>query len=227
MPDVFSVMEENASSGRVRISYGQLSVKTGFDVRKIRHEIRKLAQNGYVSIDKITRANGTVFCEYTLNVTPKADGASIIKILFCELAGERAGQSFDPLYQFNGFSHVFEKVGKLCVDLGLNEAVYVLSIFHSFPENWCIKTFKQSFPPPYLFLNIKHAKDRYATFERFIYQHAKPEKSRNTTKRERLAEERRVWEMCGRPKNPTTLNLMTKNGTLSKETVNAILKGKE
>lgn len=219
-------MKSQALNGRVRLSYGELAKLSGLTVKAVRLEIRRLAQSGYIGIEKMSISGTRSFrYEYILHAKPSVDGASIIKVLYCEIVSERTDKDCDPLYSFNGYSAIFAKVSQLCKTNQMNEAIYTLSVFHCFPENWCNKTFKQPYPPPYLFLNKKHAQDRYEVFKRFIYQHAEPEEMETMTEDERMAEETRVWTLMGKPREKETLKLLLDNGTISAKLFKLISKG--
>lgn len=218
--DVYDFLRKSANGGKISMSLKTISNRFDMTRSQVRGEIKKLVQNGYMTVVRKKKDGVDQSNEYLLTgKRPDIEfnvGTAEAKSLFCKYASERANRKFNPAFSFPSYTKAFDRIASICKEEEMNLHLYIVACFHTFTTSWCRKTFSSPYPPPYVLSNRKNAPERYAGFLRYINQHSEEDPLVRDFNEE-IRNSYYVWKRIDIGNDVNALAMLVNNGTIMAE----------
>lgn len=221
--NIYTFLQQKAKGkSKISLSAKEISDATGNDVRSVRRQIRKLVDEGCLTvIQNFDRSGGNKRSSYTLIKPPSYTEtkkeviyeANRIRLFYCSMVSNRGEENVSGR-AFTGYMKNFITIANFCEEYEINYKTYIIACFYIFNEKWCSDKFSRPYPPPYIVASKKNALERHNGFMREFYKASTlnvQEKEQN----ELIANDYYVWVKVGKPMEVEFLDMFLQNESLS------------
>lgn len=155
-------------NNQISVSGSMIAKKTGLSIKSVRMAIKSLTADGIIKVqNNISSETGAVLCN-TMTVlkkpTPIPDSRIQIAMYFYnDMVSKRTGKK----KRFNSqspYKNNFKSMVQMCMDMNMDDKLYIRAVFNCMPKKWCMKVFGQPYPDPPLLINKSKAETRYTRF---------------------------------------------------------------